>query len=74
MKYIDVHYENCEKEGTISHIVIDGEYAGHIVITDEIKPTSKTALNELKNLGVAKTVMLTGDKKRLENQLDLNWD
>lgn len=65
MKYIDVHYENCEKEGTISHIVIDGEYAGHIVITDEIKPTSKTALNELKNLGVAKTVMLTGDKKEV---------
>ena len=65
MKYIDVHYENCEKEGTISHIVIDGEYAGHIVITDEIKPTSKTALNELKNLGVEKTVMLTGDKKEV---------
>ena len=65
MKYIDVHYENCENDGTISHIVIDGEYAGHIVITDEIKPTSKTALSELKNLGIAKTVMLTGDKKEV---------
>ena len=71
MKYIDVHYENCEKEGTISHIVIDGEYAGHIVITDEIKPTSKTALNELKNLGVAKTVMLTGDKKEVGESIGL---
>ena len=65
MKFIHANYEDCEKEGTISHVVIDGEYVGHIVIADEIKSTSKKAIKELKRIGISKIVMLTGDKKQV---------
>lgn len=51
--------------GTIIHVAIDGKYAGHIVISDEVKPDSAQAIAQLKKLGVAKTVMLTGDKQEV---------
>ena len=65
MKFIKIPYEDCEKKGTISHIVIDGEYVGHIVIADEIKPTAKKAIIELRKLGIKRIIMLTGDKKEV---------
>ena len=51
--------------GTVIHVAIDGNYAGHIVISDEVKPDSAQAITQLKKLGVAKTVMLTGDKQEV---------
>ena len=51
--------------GTVIHVAIDGNYAGHIVISDEVKPDSAQAIAQLKKLGVAKTVMLTGDKQEV---------
>lgn len=63
MDMVGAKWEACEKEGTISHIAIDGKYVGHIVIADEIKPQSKQAIQDLKKLGIKKTVMLTGDIK-----------
>lgn len=61
MKMLDIECADCHKPGTIVHIAIDGEYAGHIIISDIIKPTSAKAIAELKKNGVKKTVMLTGD-------------
>ena len=55
--------------GGIIHMSIDGEYAGHIVISDVIKPHSKEAIQKLKHAGVEKTVMLTGDAKRVADQV-----
>lgn len=63
MDRLGVEYIDCHKTGTIIHMAIDGEYAGHIVISDIIKPTSKQAIAQLKKCGVKKTVMLTGDAK-----------
>lgn len=63
MNSLGVEYIDCHKTGTIIHMAIDGEYAGHIVISDIIKPTSKQAIAQLKKCGVKKTVMLTGDAK-----------
>ncbi len=61
MKLIGVEYKDCHKPGTLVHIAIDGEYEGHILISDTIKPTSQQAIAELKKSGVRKTIMLTGD-------------
>ncbi|MCH5212358.1 MAG: cadmium-translocating P-type ATPase [Oscillospiraceae bacterium] len=61
MDRLNVKYHDCHKTGTIVHIAIDGEYEGHILISDVIKPTSKQAIAELKKAGITKTVMLTGD-------------
>lgn len=61
MKLIGVEYKDCHKPGTLVHIAIDGEYEGHILISDTIKPTSQQAIAELKKSGVKKTIMLTGD-------------
>lgn len=61
MDYIGVEHKNCHSVGTIIHVAIDGQYEGHVVISDKIKPTSKEAIAELKKAGIAKTVMLTGD-------------
>lgn len=58
----NVDWHDCELTGTIIHVSVDGEYAGHIVISDEVKADSKEALAKLKQLGIAKTVMLTGDR------------
>lgn len=65
MDSIGAKWHNCHKVGTIIHIAIDGIYAGHIIINDKIKEDSKEAISQLKALGVAKTVMLTGDRKEV---------
>ena len=59
----NIAFNECHSTGTIVHVAINGEYAGHIVISDVIKPDSKTALEKLKAIGIKKTVMLTGDAK-----------
>ena len=61
MERLGIPYISCHSHGTIVHVAIDGEYAGHIVISDRIKPTSKQAISELHGCGVRRTVMLTGD-------------
>ena len=65
MKMLGVEYAPCHEAGTIVHMVVDGEYEGHIVISDLIKENSKEAIAELKKAGVKKTVMLTGDAKKV---------
>jgi len=62
MDSIGTKWHPCEHVGTIIHVAIDGEYAGHIVINDKIKETSAEAIRQLKELGVGRTVMLTGDR------------
>ena len=69
MKHLNIPYQDCHQTGTIIHMVINGKYAGHIVISDIIKPHSKAAIAELKKAGVDKTVMLTGDAKKVANQV-----
>ncbi|WP_281073096.1 heavy metal translocating P-type ATPase [Catenibacterium sp. co_0103] len=69
MKQIGVEYYDCHRVGTIIHMAINGEYAGHIVISDILKPHSKEVIAELKKAGVEKTVMLTGDAKRVADQV-----
>lgn len=65
MKKFDIPYIECRSIGTIVHMAIDGKYAGHIVISDIEKPHAVEAVAELKKNGIEKTVMLTGDKKRV---------
>lgn len=65
MKHLGITHIDCHHTGTIIHVGIDGEYAGHILISDVIKPTSKEAIAALKKAGVKKTVMLTGDSSRV---------
>lgn len=69
MKRIGVSYHDCHSVGTIVHLAIDGEYAGHIVISDILKPHAKEAIQALKKMGVSKTVMLTGDAKKVADQV-----
>lgn len=69
MEKIGVEYQDCHKIGTIIHMAIDGEYAGHIVISDMLKPHSKEAVAELKRSGIKRTVMLTGDAKCVAEQV-----
>lgn len=68
MNRLNISFKECRKVGTIIHIAIDGDYAGHIVISDIIKPTSAKAISALKKSGVKKTVMLTGDTKAVAEQ------
>ena len=65
MAKLGIEYHDCHCVGTIIHMAIDGQYAGHIVISDVVKPHSKEAIAQLKKAGVAKTVILTGDAKRV---------
>ena len=65
MAKLGIEYHDCHCVGTIIHMAVDGQYAGHIVISDVVKPHSKEAIARLKQAGVAKTVMLTGDAKRV---------
>ncbi len=65
MDAIGAKWHDCEHIGTIIHVAIDGEYAGHIVINDKVKEDSAKAINDLKSLGVRRTVMLTGDRKEV---------
>jgi Cd2+/Zn2+-exporting ATPase len=69
MKRIGVEYTDCHSVGTIIHIAIDGSYAGHIVISDIEKPQSKAAIAALKKAGISKTVMLTGDAKKVADKV-----
>jgi len=69
MKRISVACAPCSNVGTIVHIAIDSQYAGHIVISDALKPTSASAMAELKKAGIQKTVMLTGDAKAVAEQV-----
>ncbi len=63
MRHVGVTGRDCHSAGTIVHVAVDGKYAGHIVISDEMKDTSREAMQALKAAGVKKTVMLTGDKE-----------
>lgn len=69
MKYLEIEHIDCHQTGTIIHMAIDGKYAGHIVISDIVKPHSKDAISALKSAGVEKTIMLTGDAKKVANQV-----
>ena len=69
MKHLNIPYQDCHQTGTIIHMAVGGKYAGHIVISDIIKPHSKAAIAELKKAGVDKTVMLTGDARKVANQV-----
>ena len=69
MDSIGVKWHQCHCTGTIIHIAINGEYAGHIVINDQIKEDSKSAISSLKDLGVSKCVMLTGDHREVAKQI-----
>ena len=76
MKRLGVAYKDCRHTGTIIHMAVDGAYAGHIVISDIVKPQAKAAIDGLKAAGVEKTVMLTGDAKNVARQVaaDLGID
>lgn len=69
MEHVGVAAIPCHQVGTIVHVAIDNEYAGHIIISDIVKPHAKEAVSELKRAGVEKTVMLTGDAKAVANQV-----
>jgi len=69
MDSIGAKWHDCHHVGTIIHVAIDGQYAGHIVINDKIKDDSAEAIEALKNLGVEKTVMLTGDRKEVADNV-----
>lgn len=76
MDAIGAKWKSCEEAGTIIHVAVDGAYAGHIHISDIEKPDAKTAIAELKALGVGRTVMLTGDRKEVAKRVasDLGLD
>ena len=69
MKKLGIAYQECHHVGTVVHMAVDGRYAGHILISDIIKPHAKEAIAELKKAGISRTVMLTGDSKRVADQV-----
>ena len=69
MQQLGIEYHDCHSVGTIIHMAVDGQYAGHIVISDMVKPHSKAAIAALKHAGVEKTVMLTGDARRVADEV-----
>ncbi len=69
MKQLGIPYISCHDTGTIIHMAINGSYAGHIVISDIVKPDSREAIASLKASGVEKTVMLTGDAKKVADSV-----
>ena len=69
MKHLNIPYHDCHHVGTIIHMGINGEYAGHIVISDIIKPHAKEAIAALKRAGVGKPIMLPGDAKKVADQV-----
>ena len=69
MKKLGVAYQECHHVGTVVHMAVDGRYAGHILISDIIKPHAKEAITELKKAGISRTVMLTGDSRRVADQV-----
>lgn len=68
MEHLGISYISCHEAGTVIHMAIDGQYAGHILISDVEKPHSREAIRELKKAGVRRTVMLTGDRKEAAEQ------
>ena len=69
MKRLGISYQECHHVGTVIHMAVDGKYEGHILISDILKPHVKEAIAELKKAGIKKTVMLTGDSKRVADQV-----
>ena len=69
MDAVGAHWHDCHHVGTIIHVAIDGVYAGHVVINDKIKDESAKAIAELKELGVGKTIMLTGDRREVGEEV-----
>ena len=69
MERLGIPYKNCHSVGTIIHMALDGKYAGHIVISDVVKPHSREAIQALKASGVRRTVMLTGDTRKVAEQV-----
>ena len=69
MKRLGISYQECHHVGTVIHMAVDGRYEGHILISDILKPHAKEAIAELKKAGIKKTVMLTGDSKRVADQV-----
>ena len=69
MTRLGIEYRECHHVGTVVHIAVNGEYAGHILISDMIKPHAKEAIRDLKHAGIKKTVMLTGDMKKVADQV-----
>lgn len=65
MERFNIKYHNCHSVGTIIHIAIDGEYAGHIVVSDILKENAKNTISQLKKASIKKTVMLTGDREKV---------
>lgn len=76
MKMHNISYDECRDVGTVVHVAIDKKYAGHILISDLMKPHAKEAIRALKDIGIKKTVMLTGDMEKVAKQVarDLNID
>ena len=74
MDRLGIAYQDCHHVGTVVHMAVDGKYAGHILISDIIKPHAKEAIAELKKAGISKTVMLTGDSKRVADQVAKELD
>ena len=76
MQRLNIPYHECRSAGSIVHMAIDAEYAGHIVISDIVKPNAERAIKELKKAGITKTIMLTGDRKKAAEQVaaSLNVD
>lgn len=74
MKRLNIEYVECHQAGTIVHVAISGAYAGHILISDREKPNAKASIEALKKIGIKKTIMLTGDMKKVADQVqkDLN--
>ena len=68
MDSLGIKYVECSQVGTIVHVALDGQYAGHILIADVLKPTSAEAVRQLKKSGIRETVMLTGDMERVARQ------
>ena len=69
MEQLGIDFIDCHSPGTIIHMAVDGKYAGHIVISDVVKPNSKKAIEQLHRAGVTKTVMLTGDAKKVADSV-----
>ena len=69
MEHLGIPYQNCHLAGTIIHMAVDGAYAGHIVISDIVKPHAQEAVQTLKKAGVTKTVMLTGDAAKVADKV-----
>ena len=76
MQRLNIPYHECRSAGSIVHMALDGEYSGHIVISDIVKPNAERAIKELKKAGITKTIMLTGDRKKAAEQVavSLNVD